>query len=581
MAKLVLITAVSSHAAPPNVEYTVIAWSGDVRPGGTLPLGSLDPPCINDSGAVAFYSSSGNDAIWQGSVHNALRAVALKGGAAPAGAFDSFSTVMQDNAGRVLFSGELATGTGGITAANNEGYWAESTPGTLVEIARKGMPAPGVPGSKFFGQFNTDSVLFGNNGLVLFRSDISSLVDQVVLAGQPGNLQLVARSRQQPPGLATGLGWRLFDVIGATGAGTYFFQGEYWQNSNQQFKGYGLWSNQSGTLSQVFIDEVTAGTPPGYNVQDPSDRDIGINGAGRIVMKQLLTDPSDSADSGNALYSNTRDQLQYETGYPQPAPGLNGVSFADANDYQSPRPLVNAQDRIAFSIYLRGQGVTTQNNSALWMGTGNQYALVARGGMQAPGVAAGTNFSSVNGRDDQVSALSLGSGGHLVFHAFLTNAGTANTGIWMTDRAGQLRLMARRGDTITLPNGMFRTFNEFDMMTGSGGDDGRPRCVNASGQLAFKVTFSGGDSAIIRARITNDPTPPAAEVPTVALTKGAPGKIVLSWTTTRTDCVVQATSNPAAGPWQTVTDQPSVNGNARTLELPVTAGARFFRIKCP
>jgi hypothetical protein len=546
-----------------------------------LPLGSLDPPCINDSGAVAFYSSSGNDAIWQGSANNALRAVALEGGAAPTGVFESFSSLIQDNAGRVLFDGELQTGTGGITSANDEGYWAESSPGTLVEIAREGMPSPGVPGSRFFAPFLSGAVRFGNNGLVLLNPDISSAVDQVVIAGQPGNLQLVARSRQQPPGLGVGLGWRLFDVISATGSGTYYFQGEYWQNSNQQFKGYGLWSNQSGTLNSVFIDQVTTGTPPGYNVQAPSDRDIGINGAGKIVMKQLLMNPSDSEDIGMALYSSTRGQLQYETGYPQPAPGLSGVSFAGPEGLSSPRPLVNAQDRIAFGSYLRGEGVTQQNETALWMGTGNQYALVARGGMQAPGVSPGTHFSDVTGRDDDVSAFSLGSAGHLVFYSFLATAAQANRGIWMTDRAGQLRLMALRGDTITLPNGMNRTFNEFDMMTGSSGDDGRARCVNASGQLAFKVTFSGGDSAIIRARLTNDPTPPVAEVPVVALTKGPPGKIVLSWTTARTDCVVQATTNPATGPWQPVTDQPVVNGSTRTLEMPVTPGARFFRLLCP
>ena len=58
---------------------------------------------------------------------------------------------------------------------------------------------------------------------------------------------------------------------------------------------------------------------------------------------------------------------------------------------------------------LRGPGVTTQNETALWFGTGNQYAFVARAGSQAPGVATGINFGSVIGRVDSESAPSLSS----------------------------------------------------------------------------------------------------------------------------------------------------------------------------
>lgn len=578
-AAIALTVGSGISAAPSNVEQTVIAWSGDTRTGGGL-FGTVDPPTINDNGAVAFISSSGSGAIWQGTNRNALRLVAVKGGAAPTGLFDSFSSVIQDNAGRVLFDGQLQTGPGGITAANNEGYWAETTPGTLVEIAREGLPAPGAAGVAFVAPFGTDSARFGNNGLVLVRGDLSSGIDEVVLAGQPGAMQLVARSGQQPPGLGSGLGWRTFDVIAATGAGRFLFLADYWQNSNQQFKGEGAWSDRGGSLAAVFIDQVVRGAPAQYQVQGPSNRDIGVNGAGKVVIRQLLTNPAALVDSGHALFSETRGALQYETGYPEVAAGLSVIGYGNGTS----SPLINAQDRIAFSSDLFGKGVTEQNDSALWIGTGTQYTLVARAGSQAPGVSVGITFGSVVGNYGSESAPSLGSGGHLVLRALLVGGevpGTANLGLWMTDRAGRLRLMARKGDTIVVAPGQTRTFNDFDLVTGSGGDDGRPRCVNVEGHLAFKASFTSGDSAIVIARLTDDPVTPADEPPKLSLNHVGGDIAVLTWSTDSGNCVLQVTSNPGTAAWQDLTDPPLVTGNLRTLQLSTTQSARFYRIRCP
>src|SRR5262245_17697995 len=110
---LSLFAATFSCAAPPNTEHTVLAWSGDTRPGGGGVIGTVDVPAINDSGAVAFIA--GTSGVYQGSARTTLRLVAQVDGAAPGGGeqFSNFFSVIQDNAGRVLFDGTLKTGAGG------------------------------------------------------------------------------------------------------------------------------------------------------------------------------------------------------------------------------------------------------------------------------------------------------------------------------------------------------------------------------------------------------------------------------------------------------------------------------------
>ena len=574
-----------AQAAPPNVEHTVLAWSGDPLAGGGF-RGTVDPPVINDSGAVAFQAGSGNYAIWQGSARDSLRIVAQEGGAAPGGAgevFDSFNDVIQDNTGRVMFEGTLLTGTGGVTSSTNEGWWAESAAGTLREVAREGKPVPGVAGAHYAAPFPDSGGRFSNSGIAAVNGSLSSAIDEVIVAGPPASMALLARSRQQGPGLGLGLGYRTFDLLASSSQGGVTFFADYWQNSNQQFKGYGGWSTRAGSLQNVFLDNVPTGAPPGYNIQAPAASDTGVNGLGHLAFRQLLTNPNLPDDLGMALFSDARGTLQYETGYPQPAPGLSGIDFASAvTGGTLSRPLLNNEGRIAFLSYLEGAGITTQNNTALWFGVGTHFALLARTGEQAPGVETGAGFAALAAGQDANNAPSLSSTGHLIFTGFVTGTGidsTNNAGIWMTDRAGQLRLLARKGDTVQVAAGQTRTFSEFSLVTASGGDDGRGRCVGADGRAAFKVRFSTGDSAVIVARFTND-VPQAPSVPTLSIAKG-PGanQVTLTWTTIRQDCELYASQNLKG--WALLSPTPVVNGYTRTVTFNRGVPNRFFRLVCP
>jgi hypothetical protein len=111
-------------------------------------------------------------------------------------------------------------------------------------------------------------------------------------------------------------------------------------------------------------------------------------------------------------------------------------------------PVINAQGSVAFSASLAGQGITSANNEAIYVGTPGSLQLLARKGDPAPGTEAGTVFSD----------LTLGNGllitktGEVAFKARLSGPAvtaaknTNNTGFWVGNTPANLRLIAREGD---------------------------------------------------------------------------------------------------------------------------------------
>ena len=103
-------------------------------------------------------------------------------------------------------------------------------------------------------------------------------------------------------------------------------------------------------------------------------------------------------------------------------------------------PGFNAAGQVAFSGRLTGPGVTTNNSAGVWSGLPGQLEIVARGGDQAPGTPAGTEFSSFG-------PPVINHSGHVAFRATLAGIGLTSKnsgGIW-SDGDGELTLIARDG----------------------------------------------------------------------------------------------------------------------------------------
>jgi len=113
----------------------------------------------------------------------------------------------------------------------------------------------------------------------------------------------------------------------------------------------------------------------------------------------------------------------------------------------------------------------------------------------APGVSGGTfgvlyySIPCVNAR------------GQVAFLGGLSGTGARDDGIWATNRAGELQLVARKGGTLQVRPGDIRVITSVNLTTGSGGGNGLGRGLNDRGEVAFSATFSDGSAGIFVASL--------------------------------------------------------------------------------
>ncbi len=145
---------------------TLLVRTGQAQSTGFGPQGvdpaatfnSIGGPALGNVGSVSHVAFTGGLTVGLGGVtastdtgvwsHNSTvaRLVAREGAFAPDGngaattaVFSAFTVQTISQSGRVAFVGDLLIGTGGVTAANDKGLWAENSSGDLVLVSREGQ----------------------------------------------------------------------------------------------------------------------------------------------------------------------------------------------------------------------------------------------------------------------------------------------------------------------------------------------------------------------------------------------------------------------------------------------------------
>jgi hypothetical protein len=163
---------------------------------------------------------------------------------------------------------------------------------------------------------------------------------------------------------------------------------------------------------------------------------------------------------------------------------------------------------------LVGEGVTPNNNTALFAGSSGALQVVARTGDQAPGTSAGVVIGAFDPIRDRTAAY-VNAKGDVVFLNTLRGAGvtTANDGaIFVREAGGPLRLVAREGNTVRV-HGTDRVIAEIlnaapNAQGGpwmSNGDDGRRTILNRYGECFFVARFTDGSVALLKAQAAARP----------------------------------------------------------------------------
>jgi hypothetical protein len=141
----------------------------------------------------------------------------------------------------------------------------------------------------------------------------------------------------------------------------------------------------------------------------------------------------------------------------------------------------------------------------VWLGAPGALRIVAREGNLAPGTTDSAVFADF-------SSPSANAAGQIAFTASL-KAGIGGVtqsndrGLWATDPAGALQLIAREGEPLEVAPGEFRTITRLEFRGGSGNADGRRSMFNDQGEVLFWAQFVSGEGVFISESVKNAPAP--------------------------------------------------------------------------
>jgi len=196
-----------------------------------------------------------------------------------------------------------------------------------------------------------------------------------------------------------------------------------------------------------------------------------INDAGQVSFVAFLTGTGVNGFNNSGLYSGTSASLGQVAREGSQAPG----AAAGVNFSIFDTPVINNAGQTAFLGTLTGTGVIVANNKGVFSEAGGSLGLVARGGSAAPGTPAGVNFTS------NFSELLFNNAGQAAFRNVLAGTGvdSTNNSAIFSQGSGTLDLVARGGDAApgTGPGVNFTIFES--------------PVMNNAGQAAFMTVLTG------------------------------------------------------------------------------------------
>lgn len=513
---LLLLTTLMpfSGALSGTVETEVIAVSGDVIDG--LVVTDLRQVSVNDRGEIAVGgNTTANDGVLWSGYPGLLRKVAREDDPGPGGAiFTAMSApavvppVINDRGDVMFHASQSANGV--YTVIRD----------LISRVARHGDPVAAFPGVTL--DLNSVSApFFSGKGRTQFRclldGSVTSGNDVALFAGPEGMGGLLAREGSAVAGLdgldfASGING-IFSFASASSAGQIALAATLVGPGVADGVDDGaILVSDAGGLSvavQGGDAAIGPGLPPDarFLPMDNNSR-VRINDAGDLLFTAGLagTGIAGTLTSGNhiSLWKRSGSGLEMVARRGDPAPGLpDGIHLMlwtslmpDINAYA----LASTGDA-AFSSDLDGTGVTTSNDTALFVKIASATHLVLREGQQAPDLPAGVLFNNVIQSNGWRHCLN--GRGRLAILADLIGSGVTNANdaaIYFWTEADGLRLVAREGGPFEAPAGVFRTLTQIAFNATHGDDFGGPRNFNPRGELFFTGDLDGS-AAILRAKL--------------------------------------------------------------------------------
>ncbi len=442
-------TARTKHGIFTGLPAQAFAREGDPAPGTPLTFGTFSDPVMNRIGAVAFKaklvraSAATAEGLWL--TDSGAPALVVRQADAAAGVAGAFfrrllDVALPDN-GELLFTASLMTGRGGVTAANDFGLWRRKADGQLQLVLRKGdQIADGTISRRvktlaIFGALSGTTGQrrgFDNRSDTLLRISFTDGVSALVLMPAGGSPEMLLRTGQPVAALGGAM-----------------------------IRGFSLpVLSDDGGVTVLAALTIARGGPVADN--DTVILHRRADGTIRLVAREgvALVDP----------------------------PGAVPRRFGD--------PVSGNQDGLAFAGILKipSGGVRIGTDVGLWRSdaSGALKSLVREGAV-APETGGGT-FASFQ------SLAWAGSRG-LAFTAKLNlRAGVViaanDTGLWAENADGQLSLLLRKNDRISI-GGATKRIQTLTVLSAVLGSPSQGHSFNSDGGFAVRATFTDGSQSIL------------------------------------------------------------------------------------
>jgi len=475
--------------------------------------------------------------------------------------FEAFNRPVINEDGAVAFAAEYVLNFGGVSAANDRALWSDRG-GMLMQEAREGQQAPGLPNMVTFNTFDFPPILNRSGNLAIEANvkgpGITTDNDEAIFSDAIGNaLGLVAIEGAQAPGVGVGITHSGITNVHFNDAGRVMFSGQLKGSGVDFTNNTAIWSgfNAPGSYSLVVRENNQApDLPAGVLLATTSTIQPVLGGDDLCAFRFALSGTGVTTDNDNCIFSGPISSLA-ATREGTAAPGVPGAMLGN---YLT--PAINIDGEIAFITFLSGLGIDTSNDRALYSSgqTGNleliardgdpspladtlfetlqspiisddgttafiatlagadvgaenddvvcadhggTLAIVAREGETAPGLPDGVVFGNAAGT---FSRLAANARGQLLFQAKLAGPGvdmTNEESLWQFDPVVGLQLLLRTGDLVEVADGDERVVTNFFFSSSTGGSDGKSRSLNDVGQVVLRLIFDDASEAIVR---TND-----------------------------------------------------------------------------
>ncbi len=371
----------------------------------------------------------------------------------------------------------------GVNNQNNSAIYS-GTPDQLELIIREGDTPPGYdPPVSFWGPGVVAAI--NDAGVTAFSASTSAPgIDYAsVWMGTPGALEVAVKGGTQAPGLDAGFLFAGFSVASLNNDGTLAFKaGAY--NGNTPHSG--VWAGQAGNLSLVAeADTLAPGTPYTFNGNyNDGFNDVRLNNTGQVAFTGYLDGPDGNE---NGIWAGTPGDIHlvaYEGGTaigPNGPDTVLGVSRAALAD----------NGNIAFLGYFDNPNTAPSDVVVYRTTPGADLEMIAATGAEVPGL----NGALLKGFD-QPLINALGQVGFLATLMGDGVTAQNDEALFLTGPDGTPFLLAREGDAFEVEPGVFETIVGFGDLVGSTSQDIGRTGISDNGELVTTLLYPGGVAAV-------------------------------------------------------------------------------------